>query len=65
MIKIIIGIVLFVIGLAGLLYAGITQMSLSIQMYGAVFEHVMIPHISLLGWLGLIPLCIGWCMLVY
>lgn len=40
-------------------------MSLSIQMYGAVFEHVMIPHISLLGWLGLIPLCIGWCMMIY
>lgn len=63
--KIITGIILCAIGVAAVLYAGITQQILCFAKYGAVFQKVLIPDISMLGYLGLIPMCIGWCMIVY
>ena len=59
--KMILLISLLVIGLAGIIYAGVMQMILCYQKFGVVIssEHFFIPHLSLLGYLGIIPLSIG------
>ena len=56
--KIVLFIVLIIIGLAGIIYAGVMQMILCYQRFGVVIssEHFFIPHLSLLGDLGIIPL---------
>ena len=65
MIRIIIGIILLAIGFVCVLVAGIWQQVLCFQMFGVVFEHIFIPHISALLYLGIIPLCVGWCMVQF
>ena len=62
--KIVLGILLWLLGFGMLVTAVIYQCSLSIQLYGAVFEHVIIPHWSLALLTGFIPIIIGQVMLV-
>ena len=64
---IVFGILLILIGLAGILYAGIEQMILCYQKLGVIInrEHLIIPDLSLLGYLGIIPLTIGWVILKF
>lgn len=59
---IVFGVLLILIGLAGILYAGIEQMILCYQKFGVIIssEHLIIPDLSLLGYLGIIPLSMGW-----
>ena len=63
--KLIIAIALIIIGLAGIVYAGVMQMILCYQKFGVVIssEHLFIPHLSLWGNLGIIPLAIGWVVI--
>ena len=58
----ILAIIVLLIGLAGVLYAGIMQMILCYEKFGVIInsEHLIIPHLSLLGYLGIIPLSFGW-----
>lgn len=58
----ILGIILILIGLGGILYAGIEQCILCYEKFGVIIDtkHILIPHLSLLGYLGVIPLCVGW-----
>lgn len=55
-------IILMLIGLAAIIYAGVMQMILCYQKFGVIInsEHLIIPHLSLLGYLGIIPLSVGW-----
>ena len=55
-------IILILIGLAGIVYAGVMQMILCYQKFGVIInsEHLIIPHLSLLGYFGIIPLLVGW-----
>ena len=59
--KIILSIALFLIGLAGIMYAVIMQAILCYEKFGVIInsENLIIPHLSLLGWLGVIPLGIS------
>lgn len=59
--SVIIGVILILIGFISICYAGIMQMVLSYNLYGIILntDAIIIPHISLLGYLGIIPLCIG------
>ena len=61
MIRFIIAIFLILIGFVAICYAGIMQMVLSYNLYGIILntDAIIIPHISLLGYFGIIPLCIG------
>lgn len=58
----ILGITILLIGLAGIVYAGVMQMILCYEKFGVIInsKHLIIPHLSLLGYLGIIPLSIGW-----
>ncbi len=61
-IKNIFAVVLFVAGLICVLYALIMQWVLMYQQFGVIFEGavtVIIPHKSLFGLLGLIPMGVG------
>ena len=57
--------ILMIIGLGGILYAGIMQMILCYNLYGVIInqQHLIIPHISLLGYFGIIPFSIGSIMI--
>lgn len=59
---IVFGVLLILIGLVGILYAVIEQMILCYQKFGVIIssEHLIIPDLSLLGYLGIIPLSMGW-----
>ncbi len=61
----ILGIATLLIGLAGIVYAGVMQMILCYNMCGVIINtsHIIIPHLSLLGYLGIIPLSIGWVII--
>ena len=50
---------LLVVGIGGILYSCIMQMILCYQKFGVVIssKHLFIPHLSLLGHLGWIPIC--------
>ena len=63
--SVIIGVILILIGFISICYAGIMQMVLSYNLYGIFLntDAIIIPHISLLGYLGIIPLSIGRVML--
>ena len=56
------GVLLILIGIAGILYAVIEQMILCYQKFGVIIsrEQLIIPDLSLLGYLGIIPLSMGW-----
>ena len=62
---IIISIFLMLVGLAGMIYAGVMQCILSYQKFGIILntEKIIIPHISLVGFAGVIPITIGYLML--
>ena len=62
---VILAITLILIGLAGIIYSGVMQMILCYQKFGVIIssEHFFIPHLSLLGNLGIIPLAIGWIVI--
>ena len=57
--------ILMIIGLGGILYAGIMQMILCYNLYGVIInhQHLIISHISLLGYFGIIPFSIGSVMI--
>lgn len=61
----ILAIIVSLIGLVGVLYAIIMQMILCYQAFGVIItsEHLIIPHLSLLGLLGVIPLSFSWVIL--
>ena len=63
--KIILFVILLLIGLGGIIYAGVMQMILCYQKFGVIInsQHLIIPHLSLLGYLGIIPLSFGWLVL--
>lgn len=60
--KIWIGIVLELLGIACIIYAVVWQQVLCFQMFGVIFEKVFIPHWSALFYLGVIPLGAGFAM---
>ena len=56
-IKAICAIILFFISFAAVLYAIIMQFVLSFEYYGVIItRNIIIPHLSLLGLLGIIPM---------
>lgn len=59
MTKIWIGIVLIVLGGACAIAAIIWQQVLCYQMFGAIFDHIFIPHYSAWLYCGCIPIVIG------
>lgn len=61
----ILGVITLLVGLAGVVYAGVMQMILCYQKFGVIIssENLIIPHLSLLGYLGIIPLSVGWFIL--
>lgn len=63
--RIILFLILLLVGLGGIIYAGITQMILCYQKFGVIISSdvLFIPHISLLGYLGVIPLSVCWIFL--
>lgn len=61
--QIIIGAILFVVGLACVLAAFIWQQILCYQKFGFIFAELFIPHLSALLYLGAIPMGIGGYML--
>lgn len=60
--KLVLFLALVIIGLAGIIYAIVMQMILCYQKFGFVIssENFFIPHISLLGYLGVIPLAVSY-----
>lgn len=61
-IKLIIGIILLVIGFAGIIYSIVMQGILQYQKFGVLIggsTEIFIPHISNLGFIGAIPAGIG------
>ena len=63
--KTILFVILLLIGLGGIIYAGVMQMILCYQKFGIIInsKHLIIPHLSLLGYLGVIPLTFCWAIL--
>lgn len=59
--KLILSITLFLIGLAGIIYAIVMQAVLCYEKFGVIIssDAIIIPHLSLLGYLGVIPMGIG------
>lgn len=59
--KLILSIALCLIGLGGVIYAIVMQSILCYEKFGVIFSSdvLIIPHLSLLGWLGVIPMGIG------
>lgn len=55
--------ILMLLGLAGCLYSMIMQIIISYNLIGG-FRILLIPHISLLGLLGIIPMILGYLLLI-
>ena len=62
--KLVLGIILFLIGLGCLGYTIVMQCILKYQMYGLIFNGVVV-HWSLWFLFGIIPFCIGLYILIY
>lgn len=64
--KLVLFVALIIIGLVGIIYATVMQMILCYQKFGFVIssKNFFIPHISLLGYLGVIPFAVSYFVII-
>ena len=67
LIQCILGLIIMLIGLGGIIYSCVMQMILCYEKFGVIIggqnTSIIIPHISLLGLLGIIPMGIGYLII--